>query len=175
MEPASYSSFISIGLPIICSLAGGAFTSFLVVWAKMAKYQQKIDDLKEDKDKILSKIESLRTDVDTLKEFKVYATKFIDKQLYQSNSPLSLTEFGKALIRDSGFEEIFSHEKERLAVLLQEKAPQTRYDAQEMARELMDGLTEYPAFMPLKSYAYNSGKDLGQILRQVRSYYEIII
>lgn len=174
MEPA-ISSFISNILPIFSNIVISAFTCLLVAWAKMAKYQVKVDDLKDEKDKILSKIEALRTDVDTLKEFKVYATKFIDKNLYQSNSPLSLTVFGKTLIQESGFEEIFVHEKDNLAALLKEKRPRTKYDAQEMARELMDGLTEYAAFLPLKAYAYSSGKDLGQILRSgailLRDYY----
>ncbi len=160
---------------IAVSIAGGAFSGFLVVWAKMAKYQQKVDDLKEDKDKIFIKLEALRSDVDTLKEFKVYATKFIDKNLYQAQSALSLTELGKELVEKSGFIKIFSNEKDNLVKMLEKKNPKTKYDVQEMARELMDELKGYPAFSSIKSYAYTSGKDVGQILRAgailLRDYY----
>ena len=44
-----------------------------------------------------------------------------------------------------------------------------------MAREIMDGLTEYTAFSPIKTYAFKTGKDFGQILMAgaiiLRDYY----
>jgi hypothetical protein len=167
-------STLSIVIGVL-SLISGGFAGLLVVWAKMAKYQQKVDDLKEEKDKMLTKIESLRTDVDMLKEFKVNAQKFIDKSLYQASSPLSLTVLGKELVEQSGFVNIFEQEKQNLAQMLEIKQPTTKYDVQEMARELMDDLKEYPAFASIKSYAYSTGKDFGQILRAgailLRDYY----
>lgn len=118
-----------------------------------------------------------KTEVDKLLEFKISAQKFIDSKLYRSDSPLNLTEFGIQLIRDSGFKEIFPSVKDDLVKMLEEKKPKTQYDVQEMARALMDELTEYQAFQPIKTYAFKNGKDHQQILRAgailLRDYYII--
>ncbi|HTM63728.1 MAG TPA: hypothetical protein VL360_04440 [Gammaproteobacteria bacterium] len=93
----------------------------------------------------------------------------------KTSSPLTLTDFGQELVTESGFQKIFQNEKQHLAHLLEEKHPETKYDTQELARELMDNLRSYPAFVPIKSYAFNEGKDFGQILRAgsilLRDYY----
>lgn len=170
----SYSSSKNIIVPLI-NIALGGLVAWLTVWAKMAKYQQKVDDLKEDKITMMTKLEGLRTDVDTLKEFKVSAQKFIDKSLYESKSPLSLTDFGKKLVDESGFVGIFEIAKTDLVTKLNTKNPKTKYDAQEMARQLMDELVDYAPFAPIKDYAFKSGTDFGQILRAgaiiLRDYY----
>ncbi|MHB1222218.1 MAG: hypothetical protein ACYC0J_09510 [Gammaproteobacteria bacterium] len=157
------------------SMALAFIVSFCTSWAKLAKYQQKVDDLVAEKNNIIYEIKLLRTDADTLKEFKINAQKFIDRALYQQNSPLTLTELGHTLLKESGFMEIFDAEKNNLSRMLAEMNPLTRYDTQEMARALMDDLQEYPPFLPLKSYGYNTGKDFGQILRAgaipLRDYY----
>ena len=159
---------------IVGTFGGGIF-ALLVFWAKMAKYQQRVDDLKEGHDKLIQKIEHLRTDVDTFKEFKINAQKFIDSHLFKGSSPLVLTELGSELVQQSGFAIIFETEKDNLAHLLEKKVPKTKYDTQEMAREMMDDLKEYSAFTSIKAYAYESGKDFGQILRAgailLRDYY----
>jgi hypothetical protein len=106
-----------------------------------------------EKEKPHALMNDFRTDIATLKEFKVQAQKFIDKSIYKASSPLSLTELGEQLVQQSGLQEIFEKEKDNIAALLAEKHPSTKYDVQEMARELMDSLREYPAFSPIKSYA----------------------
>ena len=58
---------------------------------------------------------------------------------------------------------------------LQDKNPMTQYDVQEEARELMDSLTDYQPFAPIKIYAFEKGQDFRQILRagaiSLRDYY----
>lgn len=167
----SYLSYIIPALSLILGLVGG----FLGFWATNARYQQKVDRLEAEQDKTHAMMNEFRTDIATLKEFKVQAQKFIDKSIYKSSSPLSLTELGVKLVENSGFVAIFDKEKSNLAKMLNEKNPTTKYDVQEKARELMDSLQNYPAFEPLKSYAYNNGQDFGQILRAgailLRDYY----
>jgi hypothetical protein len=158
-------------LSLLLGLAGG----FLAFWSSHAKYQQKVDHLDREKNNTTLVLNEFRSDIATLKEFKVQAQKFIDRIIYQSSSPLSLTKLGLQMVEESGFKDIFHDEKNNLAALLARKSPLTKYDTQEMARELMDNLREYPAFTPIKSYAYNTGKDFGQILRAgailLRDYY----
>lgn len=157
------------------SLALGLTGGFLGFWATNAKYQQRVDRLEIDLEKTHININEFRTDIATLKEFKVQAQKFIDKTIYKSSSPLSLTKLGLQLVENSGFVEIFAKEKDNLAKMLSDMKPTTKYDVQENARELMDSLQNYPPFEPLKSYAYNNGQDFGQILRAgailLRDYY----
>jgi len=171
----NYASIISPILSFIFSIILGGLSGVLVFWVRFAKYQQKVDRLEIENEKSHTIMNEFRTDIATLKEFKVQAQKFIDKNIYKSSSPLSLTEFGQELITKSGFQQIFDKEKDNIATLLAQKHPSTKYDVQEMARELMDNLKEYPAFSPIKSYAYNTGNDFGQILRAgaiiLRDYY----
>lgn len=91
------------------------------------------------------------------------------------SSPLQLTEEGISLVKESSFEEIFENQKHSLSELLFNMHPNTKYDVQEMARALMDNLREYPSFSSIKTYAFNNGKDFGQILRAgsilLRDYY----
>lgn len=170
----SFPDWINWVTPVV-SLIAGAVGGFCAAWVKIDRCAQSIVTLKEEKEKTTVKLDGLRTDVDTLKEFKVSAQKFIDKQLYKEGSPLELTELGKALVTDSGFTTIFEQVKSDLAGRLLAKNPRTQYDVQEMARELMDSLTEYAAFAPIKTYAFSNGKDLSQILRagalMLRDYY----
>lgn len=162
-------------LSIFLNAAISVVISLIILTLKVGKYQQKVDDLKEEKDKSNHKIDSLRSDMDTLKEFKLMAQKFIDRELYKSKSPLTLTELGVQLVSDSGLEKVFHLEKEKLASMLSERRPETQYDVQEKARALMDELTEYPPFESIKTYAFKNGQDLGQILRAgsilLRDYY----
>ena len=93
----------------------------------------------------------------------------------QGCGPLQLSPFGKKLVEESGFAQIFEKNKDDLIKILQEKSPKTRYDVQEKARALMDELGEYPPFQSIKTYAFENGADFLQILRAgaifLRDYY----
>jgi hypothetical protein len=169
---------IQILVPIVLSL----ITGFGVV----ALYKGKVDRLEKDVEKLEKKVDAtrtdceakiamLRTDSDQLLEFKTQAQKFIDKNIYKDQSPLSLTEFGQQMVDDSGFKEIFEQVKDNLVEMLEEQKPDTQYDAQEKARSLMDSLASYQPFKPIEKYAFEHGKDLNQILRAgailLRDYY----
>lgn len=114
-----------------------------------------------------SRIRKMEGDVAAIKEFKKNTEKFIDHSLYGGNSPLSLTDDGERLVRDSGLKDTLSNESVQsdLLEMLKEKNPETRYDIQEMAREMMDGLSEHDYFKSVKEYAFENGKDVRQILR----------
>jgi len=170
MEQSAFTvvfAIVNILITILVSVATVAF--------KLAKYQEKVDSLKEEKDKAIAKVDALRTDVDTLKAFKVNAQKFIDKSLYEAKSPLKLTELGKKIVSENGFETIFETVKDDLVAKLEALKPDTKYDAQEKARGLLDSLKDYPAFAPIEAAAFKNGTDFGQILRAggilLRDYY----
>ena len=167
-------SILTIILFIVNLIAAGIIGSLSAVFT-IGQYKNKVDTLKEEKDKARDKIDALRSDVDKLTEFKANAQKFIDDKIYQKGSPLNLTEFGIKLLKDSGFDGIFKIEKDNLAKKLEQYNPITKYDVQERARELMDGLVDYAPFSSIKIYAFSNGIDFSQILRAgaipLRDYY----
>lgn len=162
---SNVASMVPAWLSFLGSIALGAISGFGTAWVKMARYQQKCDDLIEEKNRHQAKIDALRTDMDKMLEFKESTQKFVDSKIYTSHSPLSLSEYGKKLIKESGFESLFPSVRDDLVARLEKMQPKTQYDVQEMARALMDSLTEYSALGQLKTYAFQNGVDFQQILR----------
>lgn len=76
-------------------------------------------------------------------------------------SPLKLTDYGKQLMRDSGFNDILANKenKKTLVDVVKAMNPQTEYDVQECSRRSIQKLLDNsnPMLRPLKEYAYNSG------------------
>jgi uncharacterized protein YihD (DUF1040 family) len=170
MNTSQVEALIGI-LSIVLSIAASVVTAALMI----GKYREKVDSLERSRDKLESKLDSCKSEIDGLKEFKVSAQKFIDSKIYQSNSPLSLTEYGRKLVKESGFEKIFEEHKDELVQMLNKLSPQTAYDVQEVSRSFMDGLDNYEPFAPIKEYAFKTGSDFKQILRagaiMMRDYY----
>lgn len=164
-------NWLQILVPAIISVV----LALLAAWAVLAKYQQKVDDAKEDIKDLKAANATMKTELDKLSEFKVSAQKFIDSKLYTAQSPLNLSDFGKQLVKDSGFLKIFEDVKDDLVSKLEKLRPTTQYEVQEKSRALMDGLTEYEPFKPIEKYAFENGTDLSQILRAgailLRDYY----
>jgi hypothetical protein len=163
-------ALVSIASVVIAALTGGVTAAIVI-----GKYKEKVDSLERSREKLENKLDICRSEIDTLKEFKTNAQKYIDSKIYQSNSPLSLTDYGKKLIKDSGFETIFDQHKDDLAEMLGKLDPKTAYDVQEVSRSFMDSQAEYAPFAPIKDYAYRTGSDLNLILRAgailLRDYY----
>jgi hypothetical protein len=162
-------------ISIIVSVIVSALTTIAGYLIFFGRKLEQLDRLCKDHDSLSTETKELLKEIAALKEFKANTQKFIDSSIYKSKSPLSLTEFGEKLIKESGFKEIFEKEKGNLAGKLFGKQPKTKYDVQEKARELMNELTEYLPFQPLKEYAFKTGNDYAQILRAgaipLRDYY----
>ena len=167
MDPALASAIISASITLVVNL-------FVYVFA-IGQYKNKVDTLEKDRDDTRKKAEDMKSELDKLLEFKVYAQKFIDSKIYESKSPLTLTEYGQKLVDDSGFNEIFEEVKDDIVQKLEAEELLTPYDVQEQARALMGELDDYSAFEPLKKYAFDNGVDYKQILRAgaipLRDYY----
>jgi len=160
---------------MIIGIVVSILSAIITVCLMSGRYQEKVDSLKETAKEQNTKLENLRTDVDKLQEFKLSTQKYIDSKIYTSNSPLSLTEYGHKIINESGFNTIFATTKDDLVKKLEIKAPHTKYDVQEKARELMSELIDYPPFKSIKTLAFEKGFDYEQILRAgailLRDYY----
>jgi len=165
------SNYVVLIVNLVVSAMVGAGTALFTI----GQYKSKVDRMERDLEKMADRKETLRTDVDKLLEFKIQAQKFMDRTIYKDQSPLSLTEFGEKLIKESGLKKIFEDVKDDLVEKLEEMDPLSQYDVQEKARALMDSLDGYEPFRQVEKYAYDHGKDLNQILRAgailLRDYY----
>lgn len=74
-------------------------------------------------------------------------------------SPLKLTEYGRKLIDESGFEKILTECRDDLVQQVRDTNPTTNYDIQAHAREIIEKLLEGDdvRLKPLKDYAFNNG------------------
>ena len=138
-----------------------SFRSVVAEWLLSGDTRGRVTNLEE-------KVSTLQTDVAVLDVSVESIQKFVDSNLYGKGSPLALTKDGERLVTDSGLKEILLENEEVKSELLQklkEKSPQTKYDVQEKARELMGELSEYPPFRKIKDYAFDCGEDFRQILR----------
>lgn len=166
--PTEYTLFI---INIVISSLVAAGTALFTI----GQYKARVDRLMSDQKDCDTKRTDMKTELDKLLEFKTQAQKFIDAQIYNKKSPLTLTDLGKKLVTESGLDGIFETVKDDLAQQLEAFGPTTQYDVQEDARALMDSLTDYAPFQSIKQYAFENGQDLGQILRagaiMLRDYY----
>ena len=95
----------------------------------------------------------------------------------KANSPLALNARGIALLKESGFQDIFDKVKDELVSKMEKKSPKTKYNVQKTAVIILYDLRaeEYEPFEEIKSYCYNNGKDYGEILSAgaiiLRNYY----
>ncbi|MDO4987245.1 MAG: hypothetical protein Q4E46_02965 [Candidatus Saccharibacteria bacterium] len=165
--------WISLIVSIIISVAAAIATSFLT----LGKYKEKVDQLEKRGEKDGNKINDVEKAVVELKTMISSLEKNIDRidGVAQSHSPLSLTEKGKKLIKDSGLLDIFDKIKDDLVKDLEKEKPISQYDTQEKARMLMTSLYSDRRFTSVEKWAYENGRDFAQILRAgsipLRDYY----
>ncbi|MHB1948926.1 MAG: hypothetical protein ACYCQI_12540 [Gammaproteobacteria bacterium] len=82
MESASSSTITIILSSGIVSL----IVTLLTLAFTLGKYKQKVDTLETDKTSLIAHANEFRTEIATLKEFKVQAQKFIDKLIRAKGS-----------------------------------------------------------------------------------------
>lgn len=84
-------------------------------------------------------------------------------------SPLQLTDYGKQLMQDSGFNGILADNNNRkvLVDFVIAMNPQTEYDVQECSTKSIEKLLENnnPILTPLKDYAYNNGLSIDILVK----------
>jgi hypothetical protein len=88
------------------------------------------------------------------------------QRILKTTSPVELTEYGKKLVEESGFNRIFSENREEILGWVKERNPKNQYDAQEISRTVLLEHQNDPIFELLKQYAFQHAEtSLEQILR----------
>ena len=177
MELATKISLVLSGIIALVVIANLIFTlirNFGSHKEKSGVNQEKISTLEKQlqsfKEEINKQINKVLMKIEELTE------KVIKLEAFESKSPLVLSDYGKKLYKESGLMTFFEEIKEELIEELEKKSPKTRYDVQEMARDLMSGLATDFRFDFLKKYVYKNSKvDIELLLRicgiPLRDYY----
>lgn len=153
---------------IIPSLSGmlGVVGTLMLFALKIGKYVEKIVNL----EKTIEKVSMLEKYVSALQEFQKNAP-----QIFVGKSPLGLTIYAETLLKDVEFQEFFKTVREKLVEKLDLMQLKTRYDVQEKSKELLQQVQNEDIFIPLKTKAYDKGKNYDHIMQAgsipLRDYY----
>lgn len=118
---------------------------------------QILDDLKKSNEKIK---QNLKVVGDHLTK---YDTQFNPSEL-QTFSPYQLTDEGKALIDDLGFDNVFEKNKSDFFDFIDSEEPRLKYDVEKAAIKSIFILSEADYMSFLKVFFYNNpGRNLGNV------------
>lgn|SRR3989338_9700061 len=116
---------------------------------------------------ISTEFPKMRRALDLISE-KLVDRKFFTNPVYVSaGSPLHLTPEGKAMLEQSGFEEFFTANKERIYREIDKLEPTSPFDVEAATKHVMllhVDLQEFAAIERIKQYAYENGVQLSDML-----------
>lgn len=141
------------------------------------KLTEKVEQLENREKKMQEKVDQLCSDMAVQQSVTAGIQRDIDRStgVAQSHSPLSLTEKGWKLVKDSGALDIYETIKDELIAELELQHPRSQYDVQEKARWMMGQKFDDERFRQVEDWAYKNGEDFSQILRSLglplRDYY----
>ena len=159
-SPMTVEQFLfNIGTPILLSLlfgGAGAYIGFVRLQERVKTLEGKVKEHGEDGKKMSEKVVECCTRIDERG----------NKGLTKSRSPISLTERGYDLLQKSGGQAWISQYRDELIKAIQQKNPQSAYDVQEYAKEVLKGFVALndTRLKPLKDFAYSEGIELDDIL-----------
>lgn len=146
----------------LLSIALGGLAGFLAATFKLGQYAQKVDDLKTRMDIAEGEIKADSKKI-------VECCTLIDERttsgstLIKRKSPISLTEKGIEILRNSGSDKFVLENQAELVQKIKDKNPKTAYDVQFVAREVVESLQNDERFIPFKNYVYKEGFPLEHI------------
>lgn len=107
------------------------------------------------------------TEVQTILRSKFNGINIAHNLVERSGSPLSPTEYGAELIKNSGLEKILDDNRDFLCTKLKASLPNnyTEYDVQENARSLLLELKDGAILNPVKNWIYENPTDIEIILK----------
>lgn len=152
--------YLTIGIEIIVAIGSGIGGALLF----LGKYREKIDHLEKNDVTNCAEIKTLThriTVLETKLEERVAAAPF--KGLARSKSPLALTTLGQTLLSASGADKFVLNNKDEFVNIIREKDPQTAYDVQVYARQVVESLQNDTRFNSFKDFVYKTGDDLESI------------
>lgn len=149
-------TFSSSIITVLMAIAGSIGATLLM----FARYREKVDNAEKTISSIQNKVDDLKDRVS-----RIEGSSEAQRQYFQSMSPVSLTEKGKALFLDSGGANYIEEHKSELIEEIRANKPQTAYDVQEFAKIVLEKQSNKKSFIPLKNFAFKEGKELSLIIQ----------
>ena len=143
---------VPTGVSLLVALIGG--------WAVVAKYQQKIDDAKEDIKELKKEVGDLKvkhTEVATKLEER---TGSAEAKVLKRKSPVSLNDYGEKILKESTGDSFVINNLDNLVEKIKRKNPGSAYDVQVYAKDVISEVSSEDRFVPIKDYAFKEGLDL---------------
>lgn len=146
-----FSTYADVFIPLAVSLVTGIAT-FFVLREKVSRLEKDVKEVRDEVKEIRDKAIACET---SLKE---------REPLKKSKSPVSLTDRGQRVLKDSTSQIFVDDNYAELKSLVEAKGPQTAYDIQELSHNVALGLRTDARINPIKDYAFKEGLGLDEIL-----------
>lgn len=150
-------------LNLIVSVFVSFVTGILTVIFALGKYKEKVDHLEENTRVMGADIKHLLKELVACSTKLEERTKSYSSTLVKSESPLSLSSEGSNLLKRSGADAFVLKNQAELVDKIKQRKPQTAYDVQTIAREVVENLKDDERFVGFKNFVYQEGLDLDVI------------
>jgi len=145
-----FAQYANVIIPLAVSLITAIATFFV--------YKEKVSNLEKEVDK-------LRTEVKEIRDKAIACETSLRERepLARRKSPVSLTDRGTSVLQDSGAKKFINDNFEELMRKVNESNPQTSYDVQERAREIVESLSNDVRINTMKDYLFKEGMDFSDL------------
>lgn len=147
----------------VINIVISGLVGFVVASMRIGIYKNKVDNLETTVGK--DEHGGLRKTVGDMRD-KVIACETSLKErepLTKRKSPISLTERGLGLLKNSGGEKFVDDNFDELLKKVDELKPTTAYDVQEDAKKVIEGLREDERLNPIKEFLFKDGSSLDEV------------
>ena len=143
---------------VICSIGFGGYK------ARFKSVEYAVEKkLPEEINKVSNNIFSLDKKLSNISSALVQSN-VLHGDLLKSASPINITSKGRNALEKSNFIKIFSEHRTEIITKIKNKKPQTEYDVEQIAVNIISNLADKPFMKPLKQFAYSEGKPLANVL-----------
>ncbi len=161
----SYWPEIAFAVNLIIS----GFVGFIGAWVKLSTLQVKITTLEKDVDtiktqniEIIQKLAYLQGGLERDREHT--------REYVKSQSPLALTDQGKAILLDSKGKDFIDNKKSLLIDEIKSKSPKTAYDVQEISKKIIENHSNDDDFNSIKDFVFFKGERLENLIEVMGIY-----
>ncbi|MBI3088210.1 MAG: hypothetical protein HYY91_04925 [Candidatus Omnitrophica bacterium] len=144
-------------------MQSGVLGGIILVIFRLGKISERFTTLERTVTGSESEIKSVRDMVIKITSALV-ANKTIEQGFITTHSPTVLTEIGVRMLQESGFMDVFRLQGQKILDAVEAKSPKLKYDAEEISIDVLLSMRDDPIMEPLKSYAFQHGLNLTEML-----------
>ena len=154
-------------LPLLIAIVTFFVALLGIVWKGKTEISDTVKKEIEPLRKTITSVVNAVNELHSVLRVKIKGLEFKATLLEKPGSPLSPTNYGASLIKESGLETVLDDNKELFKRKLKELLPEgyTEYDVQERARDVLAKFADDVIMRPVKNWVYNNPMDIDAILR----------